>query len=481
VIRHFPTTLLLITTISVGAAPVAAQTSAIPTRQLPPGSPFAGGVPDGQPTAQTLQLTVGDVIHRALEHNLGVLLSEQAVDHAGGDRWIALSDMLPSVNGRIAEMRQRINLAAFGFDTSRFGIPSVVGPFNTFDARVYLTQSVFDLHALNNTRAESHNVEAAKLSAKSARDIVVLVAANTYLEALAADARLQSIRADVDTSQALFTQAQDLKQNGIIAGIDVVRAEVRLNSDRQRATAAQNDLEKTRLQLSRVIGLPIGQAFTLSDQLPNVPVPDMTAQQALEQAYTNRPDYLAAQQRVKAAEAARAAAIGEQLPSVRVSADYGALGLTPSDTAGTYTLTGAVNVPIFQGRAQGHIAQADADLRQRRSEEADMRAQIYYDVQSAFLDLQATDQMLQVAVRSRELANQELMQARDRFAAGVADNIEVVQAQQSVTAANEEYIDALLGFDVSKAVLARSIGDAEAAVERILGPGGGQSAPSPQP
>jgi outer membrane protein TolC len=110
-----------------------------------------------------------------------------------------------------------------------------------------------------------------------------------------------------------------------------------------------------------------------------------------------------------------------------------------------------------------------------------MRAQIYYDVQSAFLDLQATDQMLQVAVRSRELANQELMQARDRFAAGVADNIEVVQAQQSVTAANEEYIDALLGFDVSKAVLARSIGDAEAAVERILGPGGGQSAPSPQP
>ncbi len=460
----------------MGAAPVAAQISAIPTRQLPPGSPYAGGVPEGQPTAETLQLTVADVIHRALEHNLGVLLSEQAVDHAAGARWIALSDMLPNVSGRLAESRQRINLEAFGFNPSSFGLASVVGPFNTFDARIYLTQSLFDLHALNNTRAENHNVEAARLSVKSARDIVVLVAANAYLEALAADARLQSTRADVDTSQALFTQAQDLKQNGIIAGIDVIRAEVRLNSDRQRATTAQNDLAKTRLQLARVIGLPIGQPFALSAQLPNVPVPDMTLDQALQQAYKDRPDYLAAQEKVKAAEAARAAAVGEQLPSVHVNADYGALGLTPSDAVATYTLAGAVNVPIFQGgRAQGHIAQADADLRQRRSEEADMRAQIYYDVQSSFLDLQATGELLQVAVRSRDLAAQELMQARDRFAAGVADNIEVVQAQQSVTAANEEYIDALLGFDVAKAVLARSLGDAEAAVERILGP----AAPQP--
>ena len=227
--RHFTTpTFLLIATISLNSGGAAAQTS-ISGRQLPPGSPYAGGVPDGQPTTQTLRLTVADVIHRALEHNLGVLLQEEAVDRAGGARWIALSDMLPNLNGRIAEMRQRINLAAFGFDTSRFGIPSIVGPFNTFDARVYLTQSLFDLHALNNTRAENHNVEAAKLSVKSARDIVVLVAANAYLEALAADARLQSIRADVQTSQALFMQSQDLKTNGIIAGIDVVRAEVRLN------------------------------------------------------------------------------------------------------------------------------------------------------------------------------------------------------------------------------------------------------------
>jgi outer membrane protein TolC len=472
VIRQTTTTSLVITAFLLAAAPVMAQLGGTPARQLPPNSPFGGSVPQGPPTAETVQLTVGDIIRRALEHNLGVLLSEQSLARAGGARWLALADLLPNVDARVAESRQRNNLEAFGFSGATFNVPRVVGPFNVFDARVYLSQALVDLRATNETRAENHNVEAARHSYRSARDLVVLVAANAYLEALAADARAQSSRAQLQTSQAIFQQAQDLKQGGIVAGIDVVRAEVRLNTDRQHVTAAQNDLEKTRLRLARVIGLPIGQAFVVSAQLPNVPVPDLTVEQALEQAYRDRPDYLAAQERVRAAEATRAAAFSEQLPSIHVNADYGALGLKPNDTVATYTLMGSVIIPIFQGgRAQGRIAQADADLRQRRAEADDMRSQIYYDVRSAFLDLQATGEELQVATRSRELAAQELTQARDRFGAGVANNLEVVQAQQSVAVAEEQYIDALLGYNVSKAVLARSLGDAEAAVQRILGPG----------
>lgn len=469
-IRHTTTTFPLIAAVLLVVAPAAAQVTG--PRQLPPNSPFAGGVPQGAATTETLQLTVADIIRRALEHNLGVLLSEESMSHAAGVRRAALSDLLPNVGARVAESRQRTNLEAFGFTGAAFNIPRVVGPFNTFDARVYLSQSLVDLRASNETRAETHNVEASRYSYRSARDLVVLVAANAYLEALAADARAQSARAQLTTSQALYQQAQDLKQGGIIAGIDVVRAEVRLNGDRLRVTSSQNELEKTRLQLARLIGLPVGQPFAVSAQLPNVPVPDLTVEQALAQAYRERPDYLSALERVKAAEASRAAAASELLPSVRVNADYGALGLKPTDTVATYSLSGSVNIPIFQGgRTQGRIAQADADLRQRRAEAEDMRAEIYYDVRAAFLDLQATGEQLQVATRSRELANQELTQARDRFAAGVANNIEVVQAQQSVTTADEQYIDALLGFNVAKAVLARSLGDAEAAVQRILGPG----------
>ncbi|HXD19148.1 MAG TPA: TolC family protein [Vicinamibacterales bacterium] len=452
------------------AAQVAAEQAGGPSRQLPPNSPFAGGVPQGAATSETLQLTVADIIRRALEHNLGVLLSEESMSHAAGVRRAALSELLPNLNARISESRQRNNLEAFGFSGAAFNIPRVVGPFNVFDARVFLSQSVLDRRASNETRAETHNVEAARHSYRSARDLVVLVAANAYLEALAADARASSARSQLATSQALYQQAQDLKQGGIIAGIDVVRAEVRLNGDRLRVTSSQNDLEKTRLQLARVIGLPVGQPFAVSAQLPNVPVPDLTVEEALAQAYRERPDYLSALERVKAAEAVRAAASSELLPSVRVNADYGALGLKATDAVATYSLSGSVNIPIFQGgRTQGRIAQADADLRQRRAEAEDMRAEIYYDVRASFLDLQATGEQLQVATRSRELANQELTQARDRFAAGVANNIEVVQAQQSVTTADEQYIDALLGFDVAKAVLARSLGDAEAAVQRILG------------
>ena len=470
VIRHTTTTFPLIAAVLLVVAPAAAQVTG--PRQLPPNSPFAGGVPQGAATTETLQLTVTDIIRRALEHNLGVLLSEESMSHAAGVRRAALSDLLPNVSARVAESRQRTNLEAFGFTGAAFNIPRVVGPFNVFDARVFLSQSLVDLRASNETRAETHNVEASRYSYRSARDLVVLVAANAYLEALAADARAQSARAQLTTSQALYQQAQDLKQGGIIAGIDVVRAEVRLNGDRLRVTSSQNELEKARLQLARLIGLPVGQPFAISAQLPNVPVPDLTVEQALAQAYRERPDYLSALERVKAAEASRAAAASELLPSVRVNADYGALGLKPTDTVATYSLSGSVNFPIFQGgRAQGRIAQADADLRQRRAEAEDMRAGIYYDVRASFLDLQATGEQLQVATRSRELANQELTQARDRFAAGVANNIEVVQAQQSVTTADEQYIDALLGFDVAKAVLARSLGDAEAAVQRILGTG----------
>jgi outer membrane protein TolC len=471
VIRHFSTAFLLIALGAVSGAPLRAQQSGA-LRRLPPDSPFAGGVPQGQPTGETLQLAVGDIIRRALEHNLGVLLSEQSVAQASATRSVTLSQLLPNLSAQVEETRRRDNLEAFGFRSSTFGIPRVVGPFNTFNARVSLSQTVIDLRATNETRSENHNLEAARYSYKSARDLVVLAAAYGYLEVLAADARAQSARAQLQTSQAIYQQAQDLKQSGIVAGIDVLRAEVRLNSDRQRVTSLQNDFEKARLQLARLIGLPIGQPFAVSAQLPNVPVPEMTVEQALAQAYRSRPDYLASQERVRAAEASRAAAVSELLPSFTLNADYGALGLKPSDTVATYALSGSLNIPIFQGgRSQGRIAQADAELRQRRAEAEDMRAEIYYDVRTAFFDLQATGEQLEVAIRSRELANQELTQARDRFAAGVANNLEVVQAQQSVTVADEQYIDALLGYDVAKAVLAQSLGDAEAAVQRILGPG----------
>jgi len=433
-------------------------------------APFLGGVPTGTASATPLNLTILDTINRALQHNLAMLNAEEAVGRARGERWTAMADLLPNIDGYVNETRQVINLAAFGFNPAQFGFPNIVGPFNVFDARVRVSQSIFDAHALNSARAESHNVAAAEHMVKSARDLVVLVSANLYLQALAARSRTDSARAQVQTAEAVFQQASNLKENGLVAGIDVVRADVQLGTERQRLTAAQNDFEKAKLQLARVIGLPPGQVFELVEELPYVPLPDMTLDAALERAYQVRPDYLAALERVQAAEATRRAVSGELLPAVRLHADYGTLGLTPADSHYTYGITGAVTVPIFDGgRTRGRLAEADVDLRNRRAEAEDLKARIYYDVKSAFLDLQASGDQLQVATRARDLASQQLVQARDRFTAGVTNNVEVVQAQEAVALASEQYIGALYSYNVAKGLLALGLGIGEEATRQLLG------------
>ncbi|HKT78673.1 MAG TPA: TolC family protein [Vicinamibacterales bacterium] len=462
---------VLLATVVLATALAASHAAHAQTLQPPPSSqsnPFMGGVPTEEPQAAPVSLSIGDAIFRALDHNLGVLTAEERIGRAKGTRWRALGELLPNVTGRVSESRQQINLEAFGFPLPA-GFPSIVGPFNVFDARLSLSQSILDYASLSDARAEGHNVAAAELSYKSARDVVVLVAANAYLQALATAARADSVQAQVQTAQAIYDQAVDLKQNGIVAGIDVLRADVQLGTEKQRATAANNDREKARLQLARIIGLPAGQAFTLSDVLPNVPAPDMTLDQALERAYASRADYQAAVERVKAAEEKRRSVSAERLPSVHLNADFGDSGLTAADSHSVFSITGAVNVPIFQGDTKGRLIEAEADLNDRRSEAADLKAGIYYDVKSAFLDLEATREQLEVATRGRDLAAQQLVQARDRFAAGIANNIEVVQAQEAVALASDQYISALYGYNLAKGLLARGIGDAEQGLRQILG------------
>jgi len=467
---------VLLLTAMASAVPVSAQTdTSRASTSRPPAtssttlSPYLRGVPNGAPTADVLQLTMLDAVQRALEHNLGTLVAEQRVSAAGGARWRALSDLLPNVNGRLSAAREKVNLEAFGFPLPA-GIPPVVGPFNVYDARVFVTQSVFDLHAIHTNRAEQHNEDAARFEFKNARDLVVLVAANTYAMALAASALVDASKAQLDTAQTLHQQALDLRQAGIVAGIDVLRAEVQVATNRQRLTVTQADFEKTKLQLARIVGLPLGQAFALKDQIRPVPDLDITFEQAIDRAYGERGDYKAALARVEAAEASVRAARGDRLPSVHLTADFGEVGLTPASARGTFNVTGGVNVPIFNGgRTRGRIIEADADLRDRRNEADDLKAGIYYEVRTAFLDLQSGREQLEVATRARDLAAQQLTQARDRFAAGVAGNIEVVQAQEAVALAGDQYISALFTSNLATGNLVRALGIGEDAVKQYLG------------
>lgn len=468
-ISHNLRFLVILLVISLLAAP-AASAQERPGVPVPaPTSPFWGGVPTGTPTAQPLALSLYDALHRALDHNLGVLSAEDAVDRASGARRMALAELLPNVRGAVSETERKTSLEAFGFPLGP-EFPRVVGPYDVFEARVFLRQSVLDFRAINSAKAEGFRLSAAKFSYRSARDLIVLVAANLYLEAVAAGARVEAARAQLDTARALHNQALDLKTAGTVAGIDVLRAEVRVSLEQQRTTAAANTFEKARLRLARMIGLPLRQEFTLAPTLPEVPLPPSSLEEVVAQAYERRPDFLAAQQRVKAAEAEVGSARAGFFPSLEVAGDYGVIGLSVGSSLPTFSVAGQVNVPLFEGgRTHGRTAQARADLAQRRAELEDLRASIYYNARTAFLDLRAAEEQLQTATRARQLADLQLTQARDRFAAGVANNLEVVQAQEAVAAATEGSIAALYDLNIAKALVLGSPGSLEEAIEKYLG------------
>jgi outer membrane protein TolC len=339
-----------------------------------------------------------------------------------------------------------------------------------FDARVYVSQPVIDLAALNEKHAADARLQAAKYGIRSARDLVVLVALNLYLEAVAAGSRVESARAQQQTADTLLTQAQDLKTSGLVAGIDVLRAQVQSQTQRQRVIAAENEYAKLQLQLARAIGVPVGQPLTLVDTMPYAPIPPPTVDAALQRALDQRSDYLAAKSQVDAAQAARKAAVAALLPTLRLDGDWGAIGQTVAAAANTYTFAATVRVPIFDGgRTTARRIESESTLRQREAELADLRGRIEYEVRAALLDLSAADQQVQAARTNNDLASQQLQQARDRFAAGVAGNLELTQAQEAVATAADAYIASLYTHNLAKASLAQALGVAESAVTQYLG------------
>ena len=228
-----------------------------------------GGVPTGQATQGEIALSLTEAIERGLRYNLGAILGGAAVAGAEGARKEALADLLPQLRAGVVESRQIINLAAYGFTGP--GIPQLVGPFNLFDARAYLHQTILDLRALNRSRASVDTLEAARQDEHGARDLVVLVCGQAYLQAIAGESRIAAARAQLDTAEALLAVARDRKAAGLGAGIEVLRAQVQEQSLRQRLIVAEQDAAKEKLALARAIGLPLGQRFRLSDPMPTTP------------------------------------------------------------------------------------------------------------------------------------------------------------------------------------------------------------------
>jgi outer membrane protein TolC len=432
-------------------------------------SPFAASVP-AKPVPGVLSLSLEDAINRGLKQNLGLLLSRTDVTSARGQRWEQLSALLPHVTAAPYGDASKINLTELGL-TSFGGVklPHSVGPFSYFDARANVSQSLFDWKSINATRAASQSLKSAAYTFKDARDLVVLAVGYVYLQAIADEARIETAEAQVKTAQALYDQAADQINAGTSPDIDGLRTKVELQTRQQQLIQAKNNFAIQKLTVARVIGLAPGQEFDFRDRSPYEAIEAMTVDQALGRAYGSRSDYQAAMTDVRAAEFARKAALAGYLPSLSFNADYGLAGSHPSAATTVADVRGTLSIPIFQGGSvHADILQADARLEQSRERLENLRAQIDSDVRSALLNLQSSADQVNVARSSIDLAEETLTQSRDRFSAGVTDTVEVVQSEESVASAHEQYISSLYNYNYAKISLVRALGIEEQGVKEFF-------------
>jgi outer membrane protein TolC len=430
---------------------------------------FTGSVPETKLSTEPLPISFLDAIDRGLKQNLGLLLSGDNTLAARGAKWKELSNLLPNVVAKGEEDVQQTSLSALGLKIPIAGFPRVLGPFNYLDVRAFLDQSVFNWNYIQKERAAAQSLKAAAYSYQDARELVVLITGNAYLEAIAEAARVETAEAQVRTAQTLYDRSVDQQKAGVSPAIDTLRAQVELQSRQQQLIVARNDFAKQKLALSRIIGLALGQEFILTDKAPYDMLVPPTLEESLRRAYAARADYQAALAQARAAELSRRAASAELYPTFDLEGDFGDIGVNPGTSNGTFHVAGTLTVPIFQGgKTHADVLQAEAELRQAKARLEDLRGQIDNDVRTALLDLNAASDQVQVARSTVDLAEQTLTQAQDRFTAGVTDNLEVVQAQESVASAHENYISSLYAHNLAKVELARALGNAEQGVKQYL-------------
>ena len=430
-----------------------------------------GSVQSGPASDQVLPLTLRDAVNMALRYNLGAIESGQNAQIARGRRLLELSNLLPQVSAGVSENVQQVDLATFGFNKFEIaGIPNVVGPFSYSSVDGSVSQTLFSFESIQRFRTARTVEQAAQLSYEDILDAVTLTVGNAYLQIIEADSRIKAQEAQVQNARALYDRAVDQVQAGTAPRIEATRTAVQLHTEEYNLSIARNNFAVTKLALGRAIGLPLGQQFELADTLPYSDITPVTVDDALNIAYKSRNDFRSALASQKAAAQTLSATKGERYPVVAVNGDYGDIGPTFGHSHGDFTFQAGIRVPLFTGgRIKGDITQAEAELRQRKAEAENVRGQIDYDVRTAFLNLNAAKEQVTVARQNVELANESLARSKDRFTSGVTDSVEVVQAEQALASANDQYITSLYNHNFSKLSLARALGVARTSYEHYLG------------
>src|SRR5256714_2742733 len=431
----------------------------------------AGRAQDAPPQATPTVGTSGDVLRLTLDQAVATALKQDTTGQTAvltaaqseQDRKIALSELLPQAQFGLTEEWQRVNiLAQFGGTRIFPGLPGHVGPYSIFSVGPSVNGPLFDLTLFRRYQASRNASNASKAESLSTREQVILLVVSQYIGTLRSIADVQASQSRVDLAQALYNQAADLQKEGVGTGIDTLRANVELQNEKQRLIQAEANRETSLFGLSRLLNLDPRRPIELGDSLSFFDTPQPDVQASIEQGLTTRQEWKGLQEQIRAAENRKKAANASRLPSVHFSANWAELGTTPSGVIPTYTYSGTVSVPLFTGgRVRAETIRADLDIHKLQQHQGDLRNQIALEVKTALINLDSARNEVRVANLGVQLSKEEVDQARDRFNAGVANNIEVIQAQDSLSRANDNQITALYRFNQARADYARAIGQME--------------------
>ena len=434
-------------------------------------NPYLGSTPEGEVVNGEIRISLEDAIARGLHFNLGLIDSQQADAGVRADRERALSQLLPEISARAQQSYEQLSFRALNIKLppqAGFQLPPTSGGFGYSEAGILAHSAIVNLELLNRYKEQRVLESASALSAKDARDIVVYAVGTAYFQAVASQARVATADAALASAQELNSQVTHQYLSEVSPEIDALRARVELRTAQQRVVDATNDFEKDKLTLDRVTGIPLAQKWIPSREYGYTSLPNEADEtQATEQA---RADVASAKEEMLAAELGVKAARDERLPEVSFDGSYGGGGTNPANYNQVYSVRGTISVPLFtSGRIRSDRHAAEASLVQRRAAYRDIQGRADYDVRVARLDAQSSDSAVQVAAENRTLAEKALTQSKDRFSNGVTNYLEVLEAEEAVVAANENYIASLFSYNVAKIALARAMGSAETRLPALFG------------
>jgi outer membrane protein TolC len=408
-----------------------------------------------------------DAINRGLRANVNVVNAETRVSEAAGTRERRLSAYLPHLHIETPFSYQTRNLKAQGINFP--GIPTVVGPFTSYDFRLYGDQTLFDLQSYHSITASEKDAQARRNDYEDIRSQVIRQVAVYYIAAQYAAARVETADSQTRKSESLEKLARDQRDAGLADGLDVLRAQVQLANDRQNLLVAANAAKQSLLVLARTVGLDPGTPLTLADRLAFKSLEPPQIEEAVKNALELRPDYRSLYAQRESLEEQLKSNRSRYLPKIAASGNYGGSGQNLGDIESTGAIMVNLVVTLFDADRKGERLELENRLKRIDQQIADQRRGIEEDIREALLNLESSAQQVTVAESGQELAERELKYAEDRFGNGVANNVEVIIAQDSLARARDNRLNALALHAEAKIALARALGDTEKVYRQFLG------------